>query len=101
MAKNQVILITGTRKGIGRFLAHYYVSKGIEVIGCSRSEADYNMEHYRHFCLDVADEANVKHMFREIRKTYGRLDVLINNAGVASMNGNIVNDLRKRGTCYE
>ncbi len=101
MAKNQVILITGTRKGIGRFLAHYYVSKGVEVIGCSRNEADYNLEHYRHFCLDVADEANVKHMFREIRKTYGRLDVLINNAGVASMNHVLLTPLKTVHTIFK
>lgn len=43
-------------------------------------------ENYRHFRLDVSDEADVKKMFAEITRTYRRLDVLINNAGVASMN---------------
>lgn len=86
MNKNEVMLITGTRKGIGRYLAEYYVSKGCRVIGCSRGDVDCKMEHYHHFCLDVSDEVKVKQMFNEIRKSYGRLDVLINNAGIASMN---------------
>lgn len=84
--KNQIILITGTRKGIGRYLAEYYVGKGFQVIGCSRGLVDYKLSNYQHFCLDVSDESKVKQMFAEVRKTYNRLDVLINNAGIASMN---------------
>jgi len=86
MSKKNVMLITGTRKGIGRYLAEYYVLKGFCVIGCSRSDVDYELENYHHFCLDVANEGKVKQMFTEIRKQYGKLDVLINNAGIASMN---------------
>jgi 3-oxoacyl-[acyl-carrier protein] reductase len=41
---------------------------------------------YQHFCLDISAENDVKQMFAEIIKEYGRLDVLINNAGIASMN---------------
>ena len=81
-----VMLITGTRKGIGRYLAEYYVAKGYEVVGCSRSPVDYELENYTHYCLDITDEARVKKMFGEIRGRFKRLDVLINNAGVASMN---------------
>ncbi len=86
MDKNQIILITGTRKGIGKYLVEYYANKGYQVIGCSRGSVDYELEKYQHFCVDVSDEAKVKEMFAEIRKSYGRLDVLINNAGIASMN---------------
>ncbi|MDA2923375.1 SDR family oxidoreductase [Acidobacteria bacterium AH-259-L09] len=80
--KDKVILITGTRKGIGRYLAEYYVEKGLQVIGCSRLPVDFPWGNYRHFCLDISDESKVKKMFAEIRKTYRRLDVLINNAAV-------------------
>lgn len=83
---SQVMLITGTRKGIGKYLVEYYIDKGFQVIGCSRGAADYEFEKYQHFSLDVSDEAKVKQMFADIRKTYSRLDVLINNAGIASMN---------------
>jgi len=77
-----IILITGDRKGIGRYLSEYYLEKGMTVIGCSRSETDLKHKNYEHFCLDVSDEKAVKKMYGEIRQTYGRLDVLINNAGV-------------------
>ena len=81
-----ITLITGTRKGIGQFLAQHYLSKGHVVIGCSRSKADWSQENYYHFEVDVADETAVKDMFSFIRKSFSRLDNLINNAGIASMN---------------
>tara|TARA_R110001599_G_scaffold45130_4_gene133753 strand:- start:838 stop:1536 length:699 start_codon:yes stop_codon:yes gene_type:complete len=83
---SEVMVITGTRKGIGRYLAEYYVGKGYQVIGCSRSEMDDEIQGYEHFCLDVADEQAVQKMMREVRKKYGRVDILLNNAGIASMN---------------
>jgi 3-oxoacyl-[acyl-carrier protein] reductase len=86
MIETPTMLITGTRKGIGQYLAEYYVTKGFNVIGCSRGAADHPPKNYQHFCLDVADEKKVKQMFSIIRKQYGKLDVLINNAGMASMN---------------
>jgi 3-oxoacyl-[acyl-carrier protein] reductase len=81
-----VTLITGTRKGIGRFLAQYYVERGHFVIGCSRSPIDWELANYQHYIADVSDEASVKKVFYDIRKSFSRLDNLINNAGVASMN---------------
>jgi 3-oxoacyl-[acyl-carrier protein] reductase len=81
-----ITLITGTRKGIGKYLAEHYVSEGHFVIGCSRSEPDWSLEGYKHFQVDVSDETAVKSLFSFIKKNYGRLDHLINNAGIASMN---------------
>lgn len=94
MNEKRVMLITGTRKGIGRFLVEYYSKKAFMVIGCSRREPDYDLENYKHFCLDVSDEVSVRSMFAEIRKTYGRLNVLINNAGIASMNHALLTPLK-------
>jgi 3-oxoacyl-[acyl-carrier protein] reductase len=85
----KVALITGTRKGIGRFLAERYSATGYEVVGCSRKESE-PLENYTHFCVDVADEKSVISMFHEIKKNYGRLDILINNAGIASMNHSLL-----------
>jgi len=90
MAENKVVLITGTRKGIGRALAEYYTSTGHHVVGCSRSPFEGDLPNYRHCCLDVGDESAVKEMFSLIRKREGRLDVLINNAGIASMNHSLL-----------
>ena len=86
MAENRVILITGTRKGIGRALAEHYAALGWKVVGCSRKGVDVTLENYEHHELDVADEAQVGALFQKVRATHGRLDALVNNAGVASMN---------------
>ena len=83
---DSVMLITGARKGIGRALAETYTERGWRVIGCSRQESEYLHTHYRHFVLDVSDQEAVRAMMTSIRKGEGRLDALINNAGIASMN---------------
>jgi 3-oxoacyl-[acyl-carrier protein] reductase len=82
----QVVLITGTRKGIGRYLAEHFAGKGALVEGCSRTPPEWELERYTHHAVDVADEGQVKAMISSIRRRHGRLDILINNAGVASMN---------------
>jgi 3-oxoacyl-[acyl-carrier protein] reductase len=90
---NPVTLITGTRVGIGKFLAEHYVRCGHHVIGCSRGSVEWALEGYEHFVADVSDENAVKIMFSSVRKKYGRLDHLINNAGVASMNHSLLTPL--------
>jgi 3-oxoacyl-[acyl-carrier protein] reductase len=85
-----VTLITGTRKGIGRHLAEHYLAQGHHVIGCSRQAADLEHPKYRHVTADVADESSVKTLFANLRKEHGRLDHLINNAGIASMNHSLL-----------
>ncbi len=86
MKEREVVLITGSRKGIGRFLVEHFVKKGVIVEGCSRKPVDWNLSDYTHHIADVADEIQVKEMFSSIRKRHGRLDIAINNAGVATMN---------------
>ncbi len=89
----KLMVITGTRKGIGRYLSEYYLAKNVIVIGCSRSESDLIHENYEHFCLDVADEKSVNKMIYAISKKYGKIDYLINNAGIASMNHSLLTPL--------
>jgi 3-oxoacyl-[acyl-carrier protein] reductase len=81
-----VALITGARSGIGRALADRYLAKGWSVLGCSRSPSDLQHERYTHFELDVADEAAVRDMVAACQRQHGRLDLVVNNAGIASMN---------------
>lgn len=81
-----VVLVTGTSSGIGLRLARHYAGAGHEVVGCSRRPSGLKTGNYRHFRLDVRDEAKVRSMFAAIAADYGRLDVLINNAGVYSAN---------------
>lgn len=85
-SSERVLLITGASKGIGKHLVEHYLDKGYRVVGCSRGPASLNHENYRHFQLDVSDEGGVKRMLAEISRTFRRLDVLINSAGIASMN---------------
>lgn len=86
MPSKPVLIVTGSRKGIGRFLAERYAARGYRVFGCSRQAAAFRLKNYTHFRLDVSDESAVRTMFAAVRDTAGRLDVLLNNAGVTSMN---------------
>jgi len=82
----RTIVITGTRKGIGKYLAEYYLSAGDDVVGCSRGAPSVEHDNYTHFSLDVTDEEAVVAMVHSIRKQHGSVDVLLNNAGVGAMN---------------
>ena len=81
-----VVLVTGARRGIGRFLAAHFVSQGAHVVGCSREEIDWQADGFRGFVADVSVEEDVKALMRAVRQEFARLDVVINNAGIASMN---------------
>jgi len=81
-----IILITGNRKGIGRYLSEYYLEKEHIVLGCSRSESDLHNKNYRHYLVDVSKEKDIKKMVFAVKKEFGKIDILINNAGIASMN---------------
>ena len=83
---NRVIIITGTRKGIGNYLAQQYLADGDIVYGCSRRNCDIEHPNYKHVRLDVSDEPSVVEFVRNVYKEQQRIDVLINNAGMASMN---------------
>lgn len=82
----KTIIITGTRKGIGKEMAEHYLATGWHVVGCSRGEGSIEHAHYQHFALDVSDEDAVIAMARTIKARHGKVDALLNNAGIASMN---------------
>ena len=86
MSDKPVMLVTGSRKGIGRYLVEYYLAKGYLVEGCSRGDADLKDTNYVHHQVDVADEKAVRTMIADITKRHGRIDVVLNNAAIASMN---------------
>ena len=90
----KVTLITGTSKGIGKELVHYYVNKGHIVVGCSRSPIKWQLDGYTHHLADVSNEKEVLQIFKQIKKDYGRLDHLINNAGIASMNHSLLTSVK-------
>ena len=81
-----MVLVTGSGRGIGRFLAERFVAGGAEVVGCSRGPVDWRLAGYTHHVADVTSERDVKGLVGAIRRRHGRLDVAVNNAGVAAMN---------------
>ena len=83
---SKIILITGTRKGLGKDLAIYYLHNNFQVIGCSRQEKSIEHENYLHYQADISNEKEVIKMVRDISRKYKRIDILVNNAGIASMN---------------
>ena len=78
-----IFLITGSSRGIGKYLAEYYLNKGYKVIGCGRSKsATIFHSEFTYFNCDVTSESNVFEMFAEIKKKFIKIDVVINNAGI-------------------
>ena len=83
---SRVMVITGARKGLGRQLAEHYLAQGWRVAGCSRRASPLRHDAYTHFELDVADEKAAVRMVHAVGQTHGRIDALLNNAGIAAMN---------------
>ena len=79
-----VVAITGSSRGIGLELATNYISRGFRVVGLSRSLSSLEDEKYTHIVADVTSESSVKDAFARINLEIGRLDLLINNAGVVT-----------------
>jgi len=80
------VLITGASRGIGAHLVRHHLAHGDVVIGCARGEGAVAHDSYTHVELDVTDETAVRGLFGDVRKRFGGLDILINNAGIGIMN---------------
>jgi len=91
--KRKTVLVTGSSRGIGKAIAVKFAKKGYDVIiNCAHNEdelikAKEEIETYQVSCLafygDMGDYDAAQEQFRQIKKIYGGLDVLVNNAGVA------------------
>ena len=82
----RVFIISGSSRGIGKALSEHYLKCGDIVVGCARSTSDIAHKNYRHFILDINDEKAVVAMVRAAKKEFGKIDICLNNAGMASMN---------------
>ena len=91
----KIALVTGGTKGIGKAIALAFLQHDYEVILNYRSDQqtavatqeEFNMLGYCPILMraDVSDELQVKNMFKELFSVYGRLDVLVNNAGISKI----------------
>ena len=84
-----VVLITGASSGIGKATAKLFYKQGYNLVLSSRSEEslkqvtnNFSRERYQLVTGDIQEEATAKQLVAQTRKHFGRLDVLVNNAGV-------------------
>lgn len=91
---NQVVLVTGagSPKGIGRTIAKTFARQGAKLVICDINEAgvNANVEELKSmgcqamgFVANLCDKDSVDKMVEAIVKEYGRIDVLVNNAGIS------------------
>ena len=89
MQDKRVALVTGANKGIGLQIAKDLAKHGLTVLVGSRNSASGETaaksvgEGAHSIQLDVTDQASIAAAAERIRKEFGRLDVLVNNAGIS------------------
>lgn len=77
----QIILITGASSGFGKITAHMLSEQGHIVYGTSRKPSE-NIGKVRMLVVDVTNSISVRQAVEQIISEQGRMDVLINNAGM-------------------
>ncbi|MCS4541545.1 MAG: 3-oxoacyl-ACP reductase FabG [Euryarchaeota archaeon] len=88
--ENKVAIITGSAKGIGREAALLFAEEGAKVVvidvdegGSETAEEIKNMGHESLFVkTDVCNKEQVQDMVKKVVERFGKIDVLINNAGI-------------------
>lgn len=89
----KTVLVTGASRGIGKAIAIKFAKKGYDVIiNCVHRESQLmqtkkEIESYQVSCLaflgDMGDPSQCELLFSQIRKQFGGVDVLVNNAGIS------------------
>lgn len=85
---NQVAIVSGASRGIGQAIALLLALQGAKVVAVSRSEqelADLTQKTGGlGIVADISDEIDTRHVIDETLRQFGRLDILVCNAGVGS-----------------
>jgi 3-oxoacyl-[acyl-carrier protein] reductase len=94
MDNKTTILITGASKGIGLEIVNHYLALGYNVISISRTPSA-EKENHTQYLADITNENEVMQVIKELKIKKTIIDVLINNAGVATMNFMVSTPLAK------
>lgn len=78
---SKVVLVTGASSGFGHAIAQRLAAQGHTVFGTAR-KPNGNLGKVRMIALDVTDDLSVRRAIEEVIAAAGRIDVLVNNAGV-------------------
>ncbi len=101
MIKNKIVIVTGASQGIGREIAVKLSNEGAKIVLVSRNEKFLNetsslLKSENIFIkTDVRKEESVKNMVKQTREKFGRIDVLINNAGFVEPVGLLEMELKQ------
>lgn len=79
---SKVVLITGGSSGIGKSIGNFLHQKGFTVYGTSRNPKNVSNSIFPLIALDIRDSESIKVAVSQVIKLSGKIDVLINNAGV-------------------
>ena len=79
---NKVVFITGGSSGIGKSVGEFLIQRGYRVFGTSRNPHTLKNHPFKLLYLDVTDSESIFKAINQVIAEEGRLDVLINNAGM-------------------
>ena len=79
--KGQVALVTGGTKGIGKAIANKLSNRGAQVVITARTAPEENTNGHHFIAADLTQPENAEAIAREILEKYGRIDIIVNNAG--------------------
>lgn len=82
LLQDKVCIITGAAQGIGKQIARQFADDGAIVYACDRQNFTSENSRIRPIVMDVTDANSVKTAFMQIYKAEGRIDCLVNNAGI-------------------